>query len=254
MRAILLTSLYMTLLAGWIGVTAADSGELFLQGNRLYQQNDFAGARAKYEEVAKEGKASSALLFNIGNCYFKEGRLGPSILNYERAARLSPDDEDIQFNLRLASMKTVDKIETVPPVIYRRWILSLTGTLSLGQWSVLCLSLAWAAFAAWGLYLYARTVAGKKAAFIAALALSIFAGIAAAFAGESHRQVDQRQFAIVLSPSSYVKSSPDEKGNDQFILHEGSKAEVLDVLGDWNKIRIANGSVGWIQSRDIEVI
>jgi tetratricopeptide (TPR) repeat protein len=254
MHTILKYLMYLVLLTGWSAAIAADAGELFLQGNRLYQQNDFSGARAKYAAAAKEGKSSSALYYNIGNCYYKEGKLGLSILNYERAARLSPDDEDIRFNLRLASLKTVDKIETVPPVIYRRWILSVTGALSLGQWSVLCLSLAWAAFVAWGLYLYARSVAGKKAAFIAALALSVLATIAGAFAGESHRQEDQRQFAIVLSPSSYVKSSPDDKGNDQFILHEGSKAEVLDVLGDWNKIRISNGSVGWIQSKDLEVI
>jgi SH3-like domain-containing protein len=57
-----------------------------------------------------------------------------------------------------------------------------------------------------------------------------------------------------MEASSYVKSSPDEKGNDLFILHEGTKVEVLDELNDWKKIRIANGTVGWIKSGDIEMV
>ena len=57
-----------------------------------------------------------------------------------------------------------------------------------------------------------------------------------------------------MTASSYVKSSTDEKGNDQFILHEGTKVEIMDEYNDWKKIKIANGTVGWIKAKDIEII
>ncbi len=57
-----------------------------------------------------------------------------------------------------------------------------------------------------------------------------------------------------MSSSVYVKSSPDEKGNDLFILHEGTKIDVLEPFEDWRKIRIANGTIGWLKAKDVEII
>src|SRR6186713_201914 len=83
--------------------------DLLEQSNQHYMQRNFDDARKGYEELLSKNSAlnSSDLLYNIGNCYYKTGQLGKAILYYERAARLSPDDEDIQFNLRLAGLKTV---------------------------------------------------------------------------------------------------------------------------------------------------
>ena len=60
--------------------------------------------------------------------------------------------------------------------------------------------------------------------------------------------------AIILSPSVYVKSSPDEKGNDLFILHEGTKVSLQDQVGNWQEIRLANGTVGWVTLNVLEAI
>jgi SH3-like domain-containing protein len=64
----------------------------------------------------------------------------------------------------------------------------------------------------------------------------------------------QDQQAIVMTESVYVKSSPDQKGNDLFILHEGTRVDVLEKLNDWQKIRIANGTVGWMRGSELEII
>ena len=55
-------------------------------------------------------------------------------------------------------------------------------------------------------------------------------------------------------PSVYVKSSPDPKGNDLFIIHEGTKVELLDEFNEWKKIRLQNGSIGWLMNSEIEKI
>ena len=228
--------------------------DLLDESNQHYMQRDFEDARKGYEELLSKNPTSANLLYNIGNCYYKTGQLGKAVLYYERAARLSPDDEDIEFNLRLASLKTIDRIETVPPIIYKRWFNSVAGALTVSQWSILLIVLVWLAFAAWAYYLFSGTRGGKKTGFILASMVSGLCIIVFLLLNDSYRESSVRQFAVVLSASSYVKSAPDDRGDDQFILHEGTRLEVLDELGEWKKIRIANGSVGWLRGKDIEVI
>src|SRR5260221_3175832 len=60
--------------------------------------------------------------------------------------------------------------------------------------------------------------------------------------------------AIVFSPSVSVKSSPDARSTDLFVLHEGVRAEVVDTVGDWKKIRLADGKIGWVPSEGIQII
>ena len=49
-----------------------------------------------------------------------------------------------------------------------------------------------------------------------------------------------------MSPTVTVQSSPSESSVDLFVLHEGTKVSILEREEGWNKIKIANGSVGWL--------
>ena len=61
--------------------------------------------------------------------------------------------------------------------------------------------------------------------------------------------------AIVMRPVTSVKSSPsDASAKDLFILHEGTRVRILDNVGDYTQIEIADGRQGWIPAREIEVI
>ena len=61
--------------------------------------------------------------------------------------------------------------------------------------------------------------------------------------------------AIVMRPVSSVKSSPAaESSTDLFILHEGTKVKILDEVGDWRNISLADGRQGWMLSSDMEII
>jgi SH3-like domain-containing protein len=50
-----------------------------------------------------------------------------------------------------------------------------------------------------------------------------------------------------MAPTVTVKSSPNAASVDLFVLHEGTKVTVLESSDGWNKVRIANGSVGWLE-------
>jgi SH3-like domain-containing protein len=52
-----------------------------------------------------------------------------------------------------------------------------------------------------------------------------------------------------------VKSSPSgEASKDLFILHEGTKVKLIDQLGTWSKVELADGRQGWMKTDDLEVI
>ena len=58
-------------------------------------------------------------------------------------------------------------------------------------------------------------------------------------------------YAIIVSPSVTIKSSPDDSGTELFQLHEGTKVEIIDQLGEWKEIRLSDGNFGWLRMEDL---
>ena len=101
---------------------------------------------------------------------------------------------------------------------------------------------------------FGRSRGGRTVAFIFAC-LALLAGIVAYIFSMSERGdvISERQ-AVIMQPVTSVKSSPGEEGKSLFILHEGTKVQVLDKLGSWDKVEISDGRQGWLPAADVEVI
>mgnify|MGYP001491891012 FL=1 len=57
-----------------------------------------------------------------------------------------------------------------------------------------------------------------------------------------------------MQANAYIKSAPSNKSEDLFILHEGTKVQVLEVFNGWTKIKLSDGMIGWLENQDIEQI
>jgi SH3-like domain-containing protein len=68
------------------------------------------------------------------------------------------------------------------------------------------------------------------------------------------QQHNKATSAIVFASSVVIKSEPQEESKDLFVLHEGTKIDVLGTDGEWCKVRIADGSVGWMRMNTMRVI
>lgn len=68
---------------------------VFEEANRLYLEQKYDAAISRYESVIKNGYESGGVYFNLGNAYFKSGKLQNAILNFERAKKLIPNDDDV---------------------------------------------------------------------------------------------------------------------------------------------------------------
>ena len=243
-----------SLLCLTISLSAMDNKITITAANKAYTDGLYTNALELYKQVLKDGYESADLYYNIGNVYYKMNDFTSAILYYERAKKLSPGNEDIDYNLKVANSKIADKIEPIPELFYRRWYTSLTRQFSADTWATagiigFIVSLILAAF-----YVISRMLFVRKLGFwlgIILLFLSVFCFL---FAYQNYRTVKNQTDAIIFSPTVTIKSSPDDKSIDLFVLHEGTKVQLLDQIGTWFEIKIANGSVGWLPSSSVERI
>lgn len=237
---------------GFTGLHA--SNVLVDKANKAYADGLYAEAAELYRKVAASGNEAPELYYNLGNACFKMNDFPGAILWYERAKRLDPGNEDISFNLNVANDKIADKIEPVPEMFYRRWYFGLVNRLSADGWAWISVICFLAAFAAATLYLVAIRMFFRKAGFWSGTIFLLLFLFTLLFALSAGNQAQNVQEAVIFTPSVTVKSSPDDKSVDLFVLHEGTKVRIMDQIGEWYEIRIANGSVGWLQSTAMERI
>lgn len=227
---------------------------LFEKGNSAYREKKYDEAITAYEKILEQGFRSDVVYYNLANAYFKDNNLSKAILNYERAKKLNPLDEEINFNLRLAYAATADKIEPLPLLFYERWWKSFVTKLTPTQWSYFAIGCVWLSLVAGIAYLFARTVAFKRNAFLVMVGLLPVAGFFYISAYSADSSFNGKKAAIIIDSNAAIKSSPDIKSTTLFILHEGTRVEITDEMQNWMEIKIANGNVGWIESAKTESI
>ncbi|MDR2414150.1 MAG: tetratricopeptide repeat protein [Odoribacteraceae bacterium] len=233
---------------------AIDARALETEAARAYQEGNHARAAELYNEILETGVESVTLYYNLGNCYYKQNEIARAILNYERALLLDPRDEDVIYNLEMARRATVDKINVLPLFFLVEWYNAVVTALTADQWGYFSVFLFLCFLGAIALFFHATTVAFRKGGFVVAL-VALFLSLSSVwFAAKQYRRETVRDQAIVMTPSVVVRGAPDPSGTELYVVHEGLKITVIDSLGQWYNIRLADGNVGWVPRADIESI
>ena len=233
-------------------ITAADSA--FQAGNKLYAAGKYEEAIKVYSSVVNKHYESAELYYNLGNAYYKMRQYPEAILNYERALLHDPGNKDIRFNLDKARMYNIDKIDEIPQFIVRRWITNLIAMASSDSWAIFSLISFGVFIIALLLYFLSMRLSLKKTGFYLALLFLIVALTSFDFAYKARKFQIANNSAIVMTPTVTVKSSPNENGTSMFIVHEGTKVEIVDHLDVWYEVRLSDGKQGWLMKSDIEKI
>ena len=242
------TLLILMSLFAFMGRAQETTEVWFEQANAAYNAGNYDSARIVYEKVLATDVESLPLYFNLGNTYYKMREYPMAIYYYEKALKLDPSNEEVQTNLAIANQAIVDKIEPVPQSFIVRGWHNARASLSGDQWawcSVVCFALL--LFAAF-LFLRSRRMGVRKLGFFMGLLFLLAFALSVVFAAQLKQTSETQDQAIVMTPTVTVKSSPSEASVDLFVLHEGTKVNVLETTDGWSKIKIANGSVGWLQA------
>lgn len=238
-----------------MNIQAKDLDSLWTAGVQAYTDGKFSDASAAWTSIEESGQKSAKLYYNLGNAWFKQGNYPKAILNYERALRLDPSYSDARYNLEFTSNFVQDKIEPVPEFILKsvaRKVCYVTGS---NAWAVIFLVLLAAALVMGLLFLLGSSVGKRRAGFYCGIVLLLLSAGALSFSIWQKSDSVKTDTAIVMSPVSSVKSSPSSgSSKDLFVIHEGTKVTILDEVGSWKNIALADGRQGWITSNELEVI
>ena len=58
--------------------------------------------------------------------------------------------------------------------------------------------------------------------------------------------------AIIFSEIIKVKNAPTKDADQLFTLHEGTKVSILDNVDEWKKIKLVDGKIGWVLSKNLK--
>ena len=246
-------TLLLGLLLGWFLPLCAQESTL-KKAEEAYAKEDYTQAIELYESVLKSYGESAMVYYNLGNAYYKAGKVAPAILNYERALLLNPGDSDTRFNLQVARQKTVDKIEPIGEFFLTRWIGTVEDVYSADGWAKWGVASFVLFIGCLVLFFFSKWIRLKKIGFFAGICFLLISLVANLFADSQQDKLLHRADAIVFASTVTVKSSPDASGTDLFILHEGTKVTIKSTLGEWSEIQLEDGNVGWMPSKEIEQI
>lgn len=234
-------------------LTKVEADSLVARGQRSYMAGDHQAALSVFDSVAMTHN-SAALQLNIGNCWFKLGDVARAVLHYERGLRLAPGDADLRANLDLANEQVKDRITGRPAFALGTTWARLRGGHDPDQWARRSLWACAVFFTLLAMAFIARAKLLRRVAWALSATALVFLALCIAFAGARHGEVTNDREAIIMTPKVDVLGEPRTGSKVLFVLHRGTKVEVLQATEGWCEVQLANGNVGWMPATTIERI
>ena len=225
---------------------------LFADANAQYAEGNYMEAAVLYEQMLVEQPAPE-VYYNLGNAYFKQGELAQAILSYERAIRLNPSFKDAKHNLQFAQSRIIDNIEDSQSFFLSNWLKAMRNAFSQRIWTIVSILLFLFSLGGFFVFAFSQTIWLRKTAFYTSVVALIISIAACVNAGSLHQRDTLRSEAIITQGVVNAKSSPDRSGNDLFTVHEGTKVEITEVIGDWCCVQVGS-NIGWMPLAYLERI
>ena len=105
-----------------------------------------------------------------------------------------------------------------------------------------------------GVFLISQSVVARKVSFWLGFLVLLISIMSLFFSYREYHNYVHNTEAVIFTPTVTVKSSPNENSVDLFVIHEGTKVDIMDNVEGWSEIKIANGSVGWVKSNVYKTI
>lgn len=226
----------------------------FEQGNQSYRNGEYQTAIENYQKIINAGYESGRLYYNLGNCYYKLDKIGYAILYYEKSKKLLSNDPEVNFNLELARLKVIDRIEMPPQFFLFEWWDKIKYFYSIPQLTKITIISYILAAIIFIIFLFLKNYRIRRFfsfLFLVFLVITLFCGyilFANIYEEKTHK------YAILLSPTVNVLSAPEESSTDVFILHEGVKVKLDDQRNQWVKISLPDSKTGWLKQSHIGII
>ncbi len=246
--------LLMMLVVVSLHASAINPDSLMVRANRAYDHQQYDSAIIMYQRVLKQGLVSPNLYFNLGDAYYRKNDMPSAILYFEKAKKLDPNNADIQYNLTLANTMIPDKIEKVPVMFLKRWWNYFYDMFDANTWAILSLISLSVFVLLVGIFILSRGRDTRKISFFIGMLMLLATVAAFGLASQKSYYMQHHNEAIIFTPTITAKSSPTPNSVDLFVIHQGTKVRLLDEVDGWEKIKLQNGSIGWLPKQSMKKI
>jgi hypothetical protein len=242
--------------------SATSASETMQTANGLYEVGQYSQAAQAYQHLVDQGFADSALFYNLGNAYYRQGDHGRAILNYRRAQQLAPRDPDIEANLTLARAQAVDQFEAAEA----KGLLSQLGEMV--QSRLTLDELAMAALAAWILFVFLVILFGtargrrtgaagawRKGLQYALVVSAVVLAVGILTLGSALVTGPNLAEGVIVAEMVDVTSGPGGQYVAEFTLHGGAEVSLVETRGSWVRLALPSGELeGWVPANAVESV
>lgn len=227
----------------------------FKEANRLFQEREYEAAADKYREILNGGFSNETVEFNLGNCLYRLGELGQARLHYERAARLSPNDPDINYNISFIEQRYLkqtlreENFATIDRVLWR----TVSGfpqepVLIFGIAAYLALNLLL------GIRIFKSTLLHPALFWTILIVLFLSAVFSISVSVAQVTLAESTAYGIIVGKNVDTSSEPEPDAPSSFPAPEAMKVLIERQQGDWIEIVLPNGSKGWVPQDLVSII
>lgn len=224
-------------------------------GDQAYSEGRYADAIEIYETLIGGNNTSLSLYYNLGNAYFRNNEPGKAILNYERALKVNPNDDDTKENLKFVQSTIIDKVPVDEIPFYKSWGRAFASIFTMDMWAII--GIVSFLFVLVALFIHFFKTNLRRTTLTLTIVCILITLVANISAHTLYVECKDKNEAVILEEMVVVKSSPDNSGTELTKIHEGLKVKIIDnSLNEWTRIEANNGNrvVGWVKSKSLEKI
>jgi len=227
---------------------------IFSQANELYNKGIYIEAINNYKEIIKNDFHSAELYYNLGNAYYRLDSIASSVYYYEKALQLNPNDRETIDNLELINKTLVDEIDPITTPLIESILNSISNIFYFETWGYISIFFSFLIVALFLSYYFANSSRVKRLTFVLLCISSIFMLVSLINGNKGYNNYINNEYAVIYSYETDLKIEPNYRSETLFMLHEGTKIQVLENYNNWIKIRLVNGQVGYIQLIDVKIL
>ena len=227
---------------------------IFSQANELYNKGSYIEAINNYKEIIKNDFHSAELYYNLGNAYYRLDSIASSVYYYEKALQLNPNDREIIDNLALVNKTLVDEIDPITTPLIESILKSLSNIFYFETWGYISIFFSFLIVALFLSYYFANSSRIKRLTFVLLCISSILMLASLINGNKEYDNYVNNEYAIIYSYETDLKTEPNFRSETLFMLHEGTKVQVIEDYNNWIKVRLVNGQIGYIQLIDVKIL
>ena len=227
-----------------------ETSTMYENGMDAYRKGQYDLAIQEFESILLDNWDSPELYYNLGNAFYRSGIIAGAVWAFESCLKLSPTHEDAKYNLSLANLKVIDRMDLPEPPIYLKWYLSIKEQFTPSTWINISLFI----FFIFSIIMTAFQMTSSsilqhlRGSIIVVFFVSLFLTMHSIWTDNA------LSLGVIYATKVEAHSEPNVFSTRLFEVHEGLRVSISHIEDKWVEIELLDGKTGWIENNQIRLI